>query len=100
MIDQSLGAMAVSGDVDRRTKQHQVRAVWRSSPSMFAAGGGSGALVSGLGYGNLPDGMDFDQQRNMAPTSHGTEREVEHKSEFQRGLDGTRCGSPRAAKGL
>jgi hypothetical protein len=66
MVDQSLGTMAMYGGVDRRTKHHQTRAVWRGPSSMFAAGGGtSGALVSGLNYGNLPDGMNFDQQRNM-----------------------------------
>jgi hypothetical protein len=86
MIDQSLGTMVMCGDVDRRTKQHQARAVWRDPSSIFGAGGGSGTLVSGLNYDNLPDGMNFVQQRNMAPTSHGTEREVEHQSEFKRGL--------------
>jgi hypothetical protein len=58
---------------DRHARIHQARAAWRDPADVFAASGGRGTLVSGLDYDGLQDGESFDPQRNMGPTSYGSE---------------------------
>lgn len=56
----------------RRVDIHRAGVSIHDPSTFLEPSGGSGTLQSGLNYNNLPYGENFDPQRNMGATGHGS----------------------------